>query len=326
MPILYDPPSRRYFESTPCPPNCIVPTLDEDAYELNPKFRWVYNKLRIAELQNIKCGPHGTKPPSYPIFSKPIYNLGGMGADARRIDSQDVYWRSFTAGHMWSELLIGDHYSTDMAIVCGKPIWFSHTRGIPGPQQTWERWEVNISADPSIMAYIARFMEQHLTGYTGMANVETIGGKIIEVHLRFSEQWPDLYGPWFQSCLVGLYAGKGWLQPLQAQHETRVGYSVVLFDDEKYARRGTLINQILRNIEAMFKVSSVTMAYDPEFPLETYARPLGGFRMAWVNGFDLDQCMKARDVVQRCLHELIDSAAPEAGGRMVEVCRVNVKV
>jgi hypothetical protein len=36
--------------------------------------------------------------------------------------------------------------------------------------------------------YIADFVETHLAGYTGMLNVETIGGSIIEVHLRFSPQ------------------------------------------------------------------------------------------------------------------------------------------
>ena len=35
---------------------------------------------------------------------------------------------------------------------------------------------------------------KHLAGYTGMFNLETIGGRIIEVHLRFADQWPDLYG------------------------------------------------------------------------------------------------------------------------------------
>jgi hypothetical protein len=52
-------------------------------------------------------------------------------------------------------------------------------------------------------------METHLAGYTGMMNVETIGGKVIEVHLWFSPQWPNLYGSWFTSSLVDLYCGKG---------------------------------------------------------------------------------------------------------------------
>jgi hypothetical protein len=40
----------------------------------------VYNKLIIAEKQNLPCGPHGTPAINYPVFSKPIYNLRSMGA------------------------------------------------------------------------------------------------------------------------------------------------------------------------------------------------------------------------------------------------------
>ena len=51
---------------------------------------------------------------------------------------------------------------------------------------------------------------KHLRGYTGMANFETIGGRIIEAHLRFADQWPDLYGPGWVWAVIGLYAKGGW--------------------------------------------------------------------------------------------------------------------
>jgi hypothetical protein len=40
----------------------------------------------------------------------------------------------------------------------------------------------------SLEKYISDFVETHLAGNTGMVNVETIDGKIIELHLRFSPQ------------------------------------------------------------------------------------------------------------------------------------------
>ncbi len=43
-------------------------------------------------------------------------------------------------------------------------------------------------------------------GYTGMMNFETIGGLIIEAHLRFADQWCDLYGEGWVEALVELYA------------------------------------------------------------------------------------------------------------------------
>ena len=39
-----------------------------------------------------------------------------------------------------------------------------------------------------------------------MVNFETIDARIIEVHLRFSDQWPDLYGAGWTDALVRLYA------------------------------------------------------------------------------------------------------------------------
>jgi hypothetical protein len=46
-----------------------------------------------------------------------------------------------------------------------------------------------------------------MPGYTGMLNFETIDARIIEVHMRFADQWPDLYGEGWVEALIGLYAG-----------------------------------------------------------------------------------------------------------------------
>ena len=48
---------------------------------------------------------------------------------------------------------------------------------------------------------------RQLGGYTGMINAETIDPRIIEVHLRFSDQWSDLYGAGWADALVGLVDG-----------------------------------------------------------------------------------------------------------------------
>ena len=58
---------------------------------------------------------------------------------------------------------------------------------------------------PASRAAAAQWVQRNLAGYTGMLNLETIGATIIEAHLRFSDQWPDLYGPGWVDALVGLY-------------------------------------------------------------------------------------------------------------------------
>ena len=51
---------------------------------------------------------------------------------------------------------------------------------------------------------------EHLAGYTGILNIETIGGRMIEVHLRMSDQWPDLYGAGWVDAVVRLYHQRRW--------------------------------------------------------------------------------------------------------------------
>ena len=67
---------------------------------------------------------------------------------------------------------------------------------------------------------------QHLKGYSGIINLETIGGRIIEAHLRFADQWPDLYGEGWVEALVRLYARR---RMAVRRYSARTGYSVVLF-------------------------------------------------------------------------------------------------
>ena len=80
MPIVERDPWRlQYFEGVDCPDDVLVPTDDTDAYVLHPEHRWVYNKLSVTERQGFVCGPHGIEPPSFPVFSKPVFNMRGMG-------------------------------------------------------------------------------------------------------------------------------------------------------------------------------------------------------------------------------------------------------
>src|SRR5258708_21044666 len=59
-----------------------------------------------------------------------------------------------------------------------------------------------------------------------MLNLETIGGRIIEAHLRFADQWPDLYGAGWVEAVIRLYAERRWQFDDSAR---RTGYSIMLF-------------------------------------------------------------------------------------------------
>ena len=293
MPICeIDPWRMQYFERIPCPDHVRIPTEDSDAWEWNPKHRWVYDKLAVAMSQGLEAGPHGVKPPSYPVFSKPIYNLKGMGVGSRVLASDADYLDAYQPGHFWSTLLTGTHVSSDVVLVDGMPRWWRHAQGIASGAGTFDYWEVRPEADETVEGWCDSWCRCHLAGYTGVANLETIGGRIIEVHLRFADQWPDLYGGdrWVEA-LVRLYAKGEWSFYEQAR---RSGYSVVLFmpHGPRYRHPPAALRQ---EIEAMAGISSLQITFHEELAAERHAMPPGGFRVAIVNCWDRSAGSAARD-------------------------------
>ena len=110
-------------------------------------------------------------------------------------------------------------------------------------------------------------------------NFETIGAKIIEAHLRFADQWPDLYGPGWIEAVVDLYATGRWHF---CDDSRRTGYSIVLFGAHgtHYTKpnQGTT-NEFLR----CQGISSIQMTFHDDRPPEMHSMPPGGFRLAIIN-------------------------------------------
>jgi hypothetical protein len=289
MPICEADPWRlQYFAHVETAAN--IPTEDCDAWAWYPAHRWVYNKLTIALSQNLDAAPHGVAPPHFPVFSKPIINLKGMGVGSRVLQTSDDYERYYAPGHFWMTLLDGRHVSSDVAVVDGQPHWWRHVTGKPAGEGTFDYWIVHAEPDAEIEGKCGAWIEKNLTGYTGMLNLETIGGKIIEAHLRFADQWPDLYGPGWVEALVGLYERREWDFCDEDRNE---GYSVVLFGPSGSAYRyppPALVEEVKR----IPGVTSVQITFHEDRPPERHAMPPGGFRLAIVNGFDLERALAAR--------------------------------
>ena len=290
MPICEADPWRlQYFKRAETAAN--IPTEDSDAWNWNPAHRWVYDKLAVAISQGLDAGPHGTTPPCYPIFSKPIVNLKGMGVDSRALNSSAEYDEYYTAGHMWMTLLHGRHVSSDIAVVNGEPRWWRHTTGKPAGEGTFDYWWVHAEPDAEIETKCGEWVRTNLAGYTGMLNLETIGGTIIEAHLRFADQWPDLYGNGWVEALVRLYEKREWNF---ADANRRDGYSVVLFGPNGRRYRHPP-QSIVDEIKRQESVSSVQITFHEDWAPERHAMPPGGFRLAIVNCFDLAAGSAARE-------------------------------
>lgn len=292
MPICEADPWRlQYFEGVACPEEVRIPTEDGDAWAWYPEYRWIYDKLAIAQSQGLACAPHGLEPPAFPVFSKPIYNMRGMGAGSRVLRSRKEYLHQQRPGHMWMSLLQGEHVSTDLAVVEGEPRWWRHTIGTPLEGGMFDHWTVLAESRPEIEDYGAAWVRRNLAGYTGMANFETIGARIIEAHLRFSDQWPDLYGEGWVEALVRLYAEGTWRFD---EGNRREGYSVVLFGAHgiQYRHPPADLVEELRQIP---EVTSVQITFHEDRPPASHSMPPGGFRLAIVNCWDLDVGRRARE-------------------------------
>ena len=290
-----DPWRLQYFEGVACPPGVRIPTEDPDAYEWYPHHRWVYDKLRLCASQALACAPHGVDPPRFPVFSKPITNLRGMGVGSRVLRSLEDYHRHRMPGHFWMTLLEGEHVSSDVAVVQGRAQWWRHSRGIPAGAGTFDYWTIEAAQRPGLEAYLAAWLEQHLGSYTGMVNFETIGGRIIDAHLRFADQWPDLYGGGWLDAVVVLYQQGVWEL---GERERIDGYSVALFGphgrEYQHPQAG-----VVEEVRGIPQVSSVQVTFHPDRPAAAHPMPPGGFRLAVVNCRDLAAGRAARAVLAR---------------------------
>lgn len=283
MPICeIDPWRKQYFDGAPCPASVSIPTEDSDAWSWNPRHRWIYDKLAVALSQGLEAAPHGVAPSHYPVFSKPIYNLKGMGVGSLALRSAEDYALAYRPGHFWCTLLEGEHLSSDIALVDGVAQWWRHAKGVATERGTFDRWEVQADGAPEVEEWCAPWCRRHLAGYTGMINLETIGGRIIEAHLRFADQWPDLYGDRWVEALIRLYEKGRWEFE---DAERRIGYSVVLFMPHGSRFRHPP-QELQRFIRSMPGISSLQITFHEELDPASHAMPPGGFRVAIVNCWD----------------------------------------
>ncbi len=273
-----------------------IPTEDSDAWQWYPGERWIYNKLAVALSQGLDAGPHGTPPPRFPMFSKPIVNLKGMGVGSRVLKSQADYDAHYAPGHFWMTLLDGRHVSSDVAVVRGAPRWWRHVTGKPAGEGTFDYWIIHAEPDAGIEDPCGAWIKKNLPGYSGMLNLETIGGTIIEAHLRFADQWPDLYGPGWVDALVELYEKSEWKFPDDDRAE---GYSAVLFSPHGGRYRHPPAS-VVEEVRQRPGVTSVQITFHEDRVPESHAMPPGGFRLAIVNGFDLSATLAARERLREC--------------------------
>jgi len=150
---------------------------------IEPDDLWVYDKLIVAKKFNYYCGPAGTLP-SIPgeYIVRPCVNflMMGRGAKVEQGSEFDV-----PVGHFWCERFYGRHLSFDFHK--GQQILaVEGFREDPNRLDRFSKWQKteDVLTLPDFLVTISKKYE--------WLNVECIGDKIIEVHLRYNDDFGSL--------------------------------------------------------------------------------------------------------------------------------------
>lgn len=157
-----------------------------DEWAMAGKHRWLLDKLLLADACGYNCGPAGTpvsKPGEYVV--RPCVNLLGMarGAFMAALEGDTEF---LPAGTFWCEKFEGRHFTTDYDAE-GKVLRVVEAVYAPGKLHRLGKpahWKL-LEHEPRADAWSPR----QQWGVDVPCNVESIGGKVVEVNFRHNQDF-----------------------------------------------------------------------------------------------------------------------------------------
>lgn len=187
-----------------------IPLTDYAAWEMYPKYRWVYSTSRLLDLQNIKWSPF--------YNNELCASLEEFAIDSKIGNVQEVWQQSTiqegksVIGAIFVKPTVGEYLTTDAVILKGELKWLAHhTRKAElDKNQMHVGKKVLNEVRGDIELRISALSKMALPKYTGVISVDTIGTTIVSTRLRMTpdviEQYPD---GWMKS-IIKLYNRKQW--------------------------------------------------------------------------------------------------------------------
>ena len=160
---------------------------DEEVWQsgiCHEKDLWIFDKLLLSRRLGYMCGPHGVPVP-YPdtYICRPCVNFYGMGLGVEIKHIEDSTDYVMNPGTFWCEIFEGRHLSIDYhngkQVLCVEGIY--DEKKYPRFSK-WKKVQDKVPM-PEIV--------KKLKGKYEWINIETIGGNVIEIHLRRN---PDFIG------------------------------------------------------------------------------------------------------------------------------------
>jgi hypothetical protein len=156
---------------------------DVEAWNAYPFHRNWFNKLWVSQQLGYCCGPNGIPVPREGLYVvRPIMNLYGMSAGATKMYLTPDEPDSVPPGYFWCENFEGEQLSVELSWSpveyewSQTSVWKAH-RSDGSLLYNFSKWE-RIQKQVIIPTILNRLWD------CGNINIETIGGNVIEVHLR----------------------------------------------------------------------------------------------------------------------------------------------
>ena len=169
-----------------------MPFFDKACYHRYPRHNFVYDKLWIVKSQGLIGGrleklagkEHKV---TYPIFIKPRWgHLSASSKNCFKINSAEELNKYVDYPNMmWSEFIDAKEGMTDYVLLKGTivhQITYEYSEKQNGFSDDWKY----ISPDSTPPDIITEWVNQHMSDFTGVVNVQYRDDKIIEVGLRLA--------------------------------------------------------------------------------------------------------------------------------------------
>lgn len=291
--IGYEPWREYLYKGINTPVSLVIPVSDIDAWQLYPKHNWIYNKIEFLKSLDQIVAPLGVTPYEYPVICKPITNLFGMGDGVYIVDNEKQYNKMYHSGYFWMKYAKGRHWSIDLICINGEVVDYKVAEGNKMFGFKFSYWETHMFAPPKLINKMKNWISKNLKNYTGVFNFESIGNTIIEGHLRFSDQFADLYEDNFIQKISDLYTYGNW----EKQKIFKKGYSQVLWKNK--AKKYKIL------LHESFYDKDVKIQFTREefhgIPSENsyQPNPAGYCRVAIINSFDYQKSLVIKNKLDK---------------------------
>ena len=173
---------------------------------------WIYDKLILSKKLGYDCGPAGTLPEKEGYYIvRPCVNFRMMGKGASVQLLSPRHTDSVPDGYFWCEQFKGRHISIDYNN--GKQVLaveaFKEDESRLDRFTAWRKINYDFLL-PSILEPIAKKYE--------WLNIEAIGGNVIEVHLRYNDDFRNHDG----DVVIPIWKDEFYNSPC----EDRIGFIV----------------------------------------------------------------------------------------------------